>query len=36
MKSQWTPADINGLVGNPFYAINIDPVLATSLFAGHS
>ena len=28
MKSDWTPADVSGLIGNPFYAINIDPVLA--------
>jgi hypothetical protein len=29
MESDWTPADVSGLIGNPFYAINIDPVLAT-------
>ena len=28
MESDWTPADVSGLIGNPFYAINIDPVLA--------
>ena len=28
MESDWTPADVNGLTGNPCYAINIDPVLA--------
>jgi hypothetical protein len=28
MESHWTPADVSGLIGNPFYAINIDPVLA--------
>ena len=28
MTADWTPADVSGLIGNPFYAINIDPVLA--------
>jgi hypothetical protein len=28
MQPDWTPAEVTGLVGNPFYAINIDPVLA--------
>jgi hypothetical protein len=28
MESDWTPADVNGLIGNPYRAINIDPVLA--------
>ena len=27
MKSDWTPADVSGLIRNPFCAINIDPVL---------
>jgi hypothetical protein len=29
MKSDWTPAEVSGLIGSPFYAINIDPILAT-------
>ena len=28
MDSDRTAADVSGLIGNPFYAINIDPVLA--------
>ena len=24
----WTPGDLRALLGNPFYAINIDPQLA--------
>ncbi|HEU0131234.1 MAG TPA: hypothetical protein VFQ85_09625 [Mycobacteriales bacterium] len=24
----WTPADVNALLANPFYAIEIDPALA--------
>lgn len=24
----WTPGDISAMLGNPFYAINIDPTLA--------
>jgi len=28
MKPDWTPAEVNGIVGNPVYAINIDPILA--------
>jgi len=24
----WSPADVTGVIANPFYAINIDPVLA--------
>lgn len=28
MDSDSTPAHVNGLIGNPFYAINIDPLLA--------
>jgi len=28
MKPDWTPAEVNGIVGNPVYAINIDPTLA--------
>jgi len=27
---RFTPADVTGIVGNPFYAINIAPVLASS------
>ena len=25
---EWTPGDLSALLGNPFYAINIDPELA--------
>jgi hypothetical protein len=25
---EWTPGDVSALLGNPFYAINIDPQLA--------
>jgi hypothetical protein len=25
----WSPADAAGMIANPFYAINIDPALAT-------
>ena len=28
MQRDWTPADVNGIVANPFYAANIAPVLA--------
>ena len=28
MRPNFTPADVTGIVGNPFYAINIAPVLA--------
>ena len=28
MKTDWTPAERNGIVNNPVYAINIDPILA--------
>ncbi len=28
MDSDSTPAHVTGLIGNPFYAINIDPLLA--------
>lgn len=28
MKPDWTAAQVNGIVGNPAYAINIDPILA--------
>ena len=28
MRPDFTPADVTGIVGNPFYAINIAPVLA--------
>jgi hypothetical protein len=28
--SEWTPGDVSAVVGNPFYAINIDPVLAAT------
>ncbi|HUJ34192.1 MAG TPA: hypothetical protein VLW51_03210 [Solirubrobacteraceae bacterium] len=28
MQPDWTPADINSIVANPFYAISIAPVLA--------
>lgn len=28
MEPDWTPADVSSLIGNPFYAINIDPTLA--------
>lgn len=28
MGDEWTPGDIGALIGNPFYAINIDPALA--------
>jgi len=30
MRPDFTPADVTGIVGNPFYAINIAPVLASS------
>jgi hypothetical protein len=26
--SEWTSADVSALIGNPFYAINIEPALA--------
>lgn len=26
--ADWTPGDVNAMLGNPFYAINIDPTLA--------
>ncbi|MGO9977570.1 MAG: hypothetical protein ACLP01_33215 [Solirubrobacteraceae bacterium] len=29
MHTDWTPADVTALIANAFYAINIDPVLAT-------
>ena len=28
MQRDWTPGDVNGIVANPFYAVNIAPVLA--------
>jgi hypothetical protein len=28
MSEEWTPGDVGALIGNPFYAINLDPVLA--------
>ena len=28
MSRNWTPADVTGIIANPFYAINIAPVLA--------
>ncbi len=28
MDEEWTPGDISAMLGNPFYAINIDPMLA--------
>jgi hypothetical protein len=28
MPPDWTPAQVTGIIGNPFYAINIAPVLA--------
>jgi hypothetical protein len=28
MNPDWTPAEVSALIGNPFYAINIDPILA--------
>lgn len=28
MTEEWTPGDIGALIGNPFYAINLDPILA--------
>jgi hypothetical protein len=28
MSRNWTPADLAAALGNPFYAINIDPSLA--------
>jgi hypothetical protein len=28
MTDDWSPGDLNALIGNPFYAIEIDPVLA--------
>ena len=28
MNPDWNPADISALIGNPFYAINIDPLLS--------
>ena len=28
MRPNFSPADVAGIVGNPFYAINIAPVLA--------
>lgn len=28
MQRDWTPADVHGIVANPFYAVNIAPVLA--------
>jgi len=28
MPRNWTPADLPAALGNPFYAINIDPSLA--------
>jgi hypothetical protein len=28
MTEAWTPGDAGALIGNPFYAINIDPMLA--------
>ena len=28
MQRDWTPADVNGIVANPFYAVNIAPALA--------
>lgn len=28
MTEEWTPGDVGALIGNPFYAINLDPILA--------
>ena len=28
MSEEWTPGDVGAMLGNPFYAINIDPALA--------
>ena len=28
MTDDWSPGDLNALMGNPFYAVEIDPVLA--------
>jgi len=27
---EWTPGDVAGRIGNPFYAVNIDPHLAVA------
>lgn len=29
-EENWTPGDVVGIMSNPFYAIEIDPVLASS------
>lgn len=28
MTDEWTPGDLSAILGNPFYAINLNPVLA--------
>ncbi|MCW3817720.1 recombinase family protein [Micromonospora sp. DR5-3] len=29
-NGEWTPGDVAAMIGNPFYAVNIDPDLAVA------